>query len=228
MRLLIIEDEKKLALAMKKGLVAEGFAVDIEMSGPAGKRAAEVEDYDVIILDRMLPGGLDGVDICAYWRENGIHTPVLMVTARDVVPDRVRGLQSGADDYLGKPFDFDELVARVRSLLRRPTQFTSNVLSLGDLHVDTSRRVAYCAERELVLSQKEFSLLEYFLRNPNRILSKQELIDHVWDFDATILPNTVEVYVGYVRQKLVKASKATGHKLAAIRTRRGFGYILEI
>jgi len=223
MRILVVEDEHKIATALKKGLEQEQFAVDLAFEGKEGKAFALTEDYDLVILDRMLPGVVDGLEICTALREQGNHVPVLMLTAKDQIQDRVSGLNSGADDYLVKPFAFEELLARVRALMRRPTTATTNILSYEDLQLDTITYQVTRAGQLINLSHKEYSLLEYLMRNPGRILTKDMIMSHVWDYDADILPNTVEVYIGYLRNKIDKPFK----KASLIQTVRGFGYKLE-
>jgi DNA-binding response OmpR family regulator len=221
MRILVIEDERKIALAIKQGLVQEKYAVDIEFDGDSGLGAALAENYDLFIIDRMLPGSMEGVDIAKKIRQEGKQAPILMLTAKAQVRDRVEGLNAGADDYLVKPFSFDELLARVRALLRRPPQAKNNVLKVGDLSLDT---VSYEVKRgpsPIGLSAKEFALLEYMMRNAGQILSKDNIISHVWDFESDVLPNTVEVYVGYLRNKI---DKPFNKKAPLIHTQRGFGY----
>lgn len=222
MRILIVEDEPKIAKAIKTGLIQERFAVDIEPDGDSGLGAALAEDYDLIILDWMLPGEIDGLELCRRLREEDKSTPVLMLTAKDKIPERVGGLNAGADDYLVKPFAFDELLARVRALLRRPAETKGTNLHVDDLNLDT---VSYQVERKgtpIELSSKEFALLEYLMRNAGRVVSKDQIIAHVWDFEADILPNTVEVYIGYLRNKIDRPFKS-GH---LIKTKRGFGYMV--
>ena len=223
MRLLIIEDEHKIANALKEGLSEESFAVDVVYDGREGLNSALYEEYDLIILDRMLPGGLDGVDICRAIREAGKHMPILILTAKDQVRDRVQGLNAGADDYLIKPFSFEELLARVRALLRRPHEDLGDTLQAGDLTLNTVSREVVRAGRQLSLSHKEFALLEYLLRNKGKVLSKNNIMSHVWDFDADILPNTVEVFMTYIRAKIDKPFDGPN----LIRTVRGFGYKVE-
>lgn len=220
MRILVIEDEHKIAGAIKKGLEQEKFAVDIEYDADSGYGAALNEPYDVMIIDRMLPGSMEGAEIARSLREKKIHTPILLLTAKDQVRDKVAGLNAGADDYLIKPFSFEELLARVRALLRRPSQAKSNILAVGDLKLDTTSYDVSRAGKPIVLSSKEFALLEYMMRNAGQVLSKDNIISHVWNFDADILPNTVEVYIGYLRNKIEKPFK--GRPL--LHTLRGFGY----
>jgi DNA-binding response OmpR family regulator len=222
MRILVVEDEHKIAQALKRGLEQERYAVDLAFDGDDGLATAQAETYDVIILDRMLPGK-DGLVVCQDLRKNGNHTPILMLTAKDQIRDRVNGLDAGADDYLVKPFSFEELLARIRALLRRPQETEAAVLAVGDLQLDPALFTAVRSGTPISLSSKEFALLEYFMRNAGRVLSKDAIISHVWDFDADILPNTVEVYVGYLRNKIDKPFSAPN----LIHTRRGFGYTLE-
>lgn len=224
MRLLVIEDEHKIAQALKRGLEQEHYAVDIEFDGEDGLAAAEAEDYDLIVLDRMLPGK-DGMEICKKLRGQGNHTPIIMLTAKDTVTDRVEGLDAGADDYLVKPFSFEELLARIRALLRRPHEAASSVLEVGDLQLDPANFMVTRAGQQIILSSKEFALLEYMMRNAGRVLSKDTIMSHVWDFDADILPNTIEVYIGYLRNKIDKPFK---NSPSLIHTRRGFGYTLKV
>lgn len=220
MRILIVEDEQKLANALKRGLEQESFAVDAVYDGDDGVAYATTEDYDLVILDRMLPGEVDGIGILQEMRNQEINTPVLFLTAKDKIEDRVEGLNVGADDYLVKPFSFDELVARVKALLRRPVDGLPTVLKHGDLTVDTVNYIVTRDGQEIDLSKKEFALLEYMMRNSGNLLTKDNIIQHVWDFDADVLPNTVEVYVGYLRNKIDKP-----YKQHFIKTKRGFGYV---
>ncbi len=219
MRILLIEDEHKIAAAIKKGLEQETFAVDLAYDGNEGYDLASSESYDIILLDRMLPG-MDGMDIATRLRSEKNHTPILMLTAKGQLNDRVDGLNNGADDYLTKPFAFEELLARIKALMRRPKDSTGTVLKINNLTLNT---ITYSVKREdatIHLSSKEFSLLEYLMRHPNQIVTKEQIISHVWDYDADILPNTVEVYVGYLRNKIDKPFKSAN----LIQTVRGFGY----
>lgn len=222
MRVLVVEDEPKIGRAVKKGLEQETFAVDLCLDGDEGLRFALDEPYDLIILDRMLPS-MDGVTVCKNIRAAGNQTPVLFLTAKDKVRDRVDGLNAGADDYLVKPFAFEELLARVRALLRRPSQAISAVLTCNTLSLNMQTFEVTRAGRPVRLTQREFSLLEYLLRHQNRIVTKDTIIAHVWDYDADILPNTVEVYIAYLRNKVDKPFK---NQPPLIHTVRGFGYKL--
>lgn len=221
MRVLIVEDNQKIANSIKKGLEQESFAVDIALNGIKGFDLAATEDYDIIILDLMLPD-MDGMEVCRKLRrEEKISTPILMLTAKNQLEDRVGGLNTGADDYLAKPFAFEELIARIRALARRPKKTLNNTLKTADLKLDSSNQQVSRGGKTISLSKKEFSLLEYLLRNKNKIVSKQTLINHVWDYNADILPNTVEVYIGYLRNKIEKPFK---NKPKLIKTIKGFGY----
>ena len=222
MRVLIVEDEHKIARALKKALEQETYAVDVAFDGDEGHAMATTEPYDIAIIDRMLPGEYDGLGIVKAMRDAKVHTPVLFLSALGSISERTAGLDAGADDYLVKPFALEELLARVRALLRRPTEQQSAVLESGDLRLDT---INYSVERDgktIQLTSKEFALLEYMLRNPGRPLSKEVIISHVWDYDADILPNTVEVYIKYLRNKI-----DVPFKTPLIHTVRGFGYKLE-
>ena len=224
MKLLIIEDERKIARALKLGFEQERAVIEICYDGPSGLASALGDDYDAIVLDRMLPGGMDGVQICEELRRKKVQTPIIMLTAKGQIRDRVAGLNAGADDYLTKPFSFEELLARVRALLRRPQDTVSNALKVGDLELDTIRFTVKRGSTAIELTQTEFSLLEYLMRNFGRVLSKTNIINHVWDFDADVLPNTVEAYVGYLRNKI---DKPFPKKPELIHTVRGFGYKIE-
>lgn len=218
MRILLVEDEVKLGRAIKRGLEQEGYAVDLLHTAEEGQAYAETEEYDVIVLDRMLPGDQDGLDICRKLRQSGNKTPVLMLTARDAVRDRVQGLTDGADDYLIKPFSFEELLARIRALHRRPQDILATELQFGNVSVNTRHKSVTVGGQEVRLSKKEYALLEYLAHHAGQTVSKEQIISHVWNFDADILPNTVEVFVGNLRKKLGDSQ---------IETIRGFGYRLR-
>lgn len=222
MNILLVEDERKIAHAIKQGFHQETYVCESYHDGESGLAAALGSEYDVIILDRMLPG-LDGLEVCKKIREAGVQTPIIMLTAKGQIRDRVAGLDAGADDYLVKPFAFAELLARVRALLRRPHETVTNILQVDDLSLDTVTFDVKRGTTPIRLSQTEFSLLEYLMRNQGRILSKETIITHVWDFDADILPNTVEAYIAYLRNKIDKPFQ-DHPKL--IQTLRGFGYKL--
>lgn len=220
MRVLVVEDSHKIAGSIKKGLEQESYAVDVAYDGQEGLDLASSEDYDMIVLDILLPL-LDGVQVCTQLRAQNIHTPILMLTAKGQLQDKVTGLDAGADDYLTKPFAFEELLARIRALARRPKETIHSVLSLGDLTLDTVKHQVHRAGKLVSLSAKEYALLEYLLRHPQQTLSKDQIIAHVWDYDADILPNTVEVYIGYLRNKI---DKSFPKQPSLIHTIRGFGY----
>ena len=221
MRILIIEDEKRLADSIKKGLNQESYAVDVSYDGNDGFGMAIIQDYDLIILDLMLPG-MDGMEICRKLRnEEKINSSILMLTARGQIKDRVEGLNCGADDYLTKPFAFEELLARIKALSRRPKDSLGTVLSIDDLTLDTISYEVRRAGRSIILSRTEYALLEFLLKNKGKVLSKNQIIENVWDYDADVLPNTVEVYIRYLRNKIEKPFKG---KKPLISTIRGFGY----
>lgn len=222
--MLVIEDEHKIANAIKKGLQQESYAVDVVYDGDDGLASARADEYDLIIVDRMLPGEMDGVGICKTLRSEGNHTPVLMLTAKGAIRDRVVGLDAGADDYLVKPFAFEELLARVRALLRRPQDSLGTTLQVGDLTLDNTSYEVKRGDRVIDLSQREFALLEYFMRNKGRTLSKEMIIQHVWSYDADVLFNTVEVYIGYLRNKI---DRPFDNAPQLLKTIRGFGYKLD-
>lgn len=220
MRILVVEDEHKIANSLKKGLEQEHYAVDVAYDGSSGFDLAASEEYDIIILDRLLPG-IDGAEICNKLREKQIHTPILLLTAKGQIADRVEGLNAGADDYLTKPFAFEELLARVKALTRRPKELIASVLEVGDLSLNTMTYDVKRGGKPIYLSSKEFSLLEYLMRHANKVITKDQIINHVWDYEANILPNTVEVYIKLLRNKVDKPFK---NNKALIQTIRGFGY----
>ncbi len=220
MRILVVEDEHKIAHSLKKGLEQESHAVDVVYDGKSGLDYALSEEYDLVILDRMLPQ-LDGVEVCRKLREQKNHIPVLLLTAKGQVDDRVEGLDAGADDYLIKPFAFSELLARIRALSRRPKQAIATILTCDDLSLNTTT-FEVIRNGKIQLSHKEYSLLEYLLRHKDQVISKDQIISHVWDYDATVLPNSVEVYIKHLRKKI----DGDGQK-PLIHTIRGFGYKLS-
>lgn len=221
MRILVVEDDVKIASAIKRGLERQSYAVDVCNDGEDGLAMATTEEYDLVILDRMLPGS-DGMKILKTMRESSIQTPVLLLTAKDRVLDRAEGLNSGADDYLVKPFAFVELIARVRALLRRPHETQDTKVESNGVELNRDSFIAKRYNKEIELTSKEFALLEYLMNNSGRVVAKEQIIQHVWDYDADILPNTVEVYIGYLRNKIDKAFPKSPN---LINTRRGFGYI---
>lgn len=221
MRILLIEDDIAISRLLKEGLEDESYAVDVAHDGSEGYRTASADEYDVIILDIMLPE-MDGYEVCRALRKDGNKTPILMLTARDAERDIVEGLDTGADDYLAKLFSFDVLLARIRALLRRPNEKLEEILQVGDLKLDPSLKKVTRASQEINLTAKEYGVLEYLMRNKGKVLSKEQIISHVWDFDADVLPNNVELFIMFLRRKIDKPFKS---KL--IHTVSGFGYKLE-
>lgn len=221
MRLLIVEDERTLAEVLARGLREQGYAVDTADDGERGLYFAESEPYDLIVLDIMLPR-LNGHEVCRRLRAARSRVPVLMLTARDSVDDRVAGLDCGADDYLIKPFAFRELLARVRALLRREGLSKDAVLRAGDLELDTSTRTARRGGRAIELTSKEYAILEYFVRNPNRVLSRTQIAEHTWDHGFVALSNVVDVYIRTLRRKL-----GDDRDPRLLRTVRGVGYQMK-
>src|SRR5215212_5645380 len=221
MRILVVEDEHKLAAVIRRGLEEHGYAVDVAYDGDDALGMAEMEPYDLIVLDIMLPG-IDGLTVCRRLRSGRRNMPVLMLTARDTVDDRVAGLDSGADDYLVKPFAFRELLARVRALLRRDGLSKDPVLRLGNLEVDTVTHEVRRDGRPVELTSKEYAMLEYFMRNPNRVLTRTQIAEHVWDYDFMSMSNVIDVYVRYLRRKL-----GDDQEPRLFRTVRGTGYQLR-
>lgn len=222
MRILVVEDERKIARALALALKNEKHAVDICFDGTEAFAMATAIDYDLIILDRMIPGDYDGITLTKKLRNLENKTPILLLTALSSVQDKTHGLDSGADDYLTKPFALDELLARVRALLRRPKTIAENTLKVADLSLDPVLHTVKRSTLEIELTNKEFSLLEYLMRNKNRPVSKEQIIEHVWDFDADVLPNNIEVYISYLREKI---DKPFDKKL--IQTVRGVGYKID-
>jgi two-component system, OmpR family, response regulator len=216
-RLLVVEDEVRLARALRRGLTAEGFVVDVVHDGPAGLRAARHGDYDVVVLDVMLPG-MSGYDVVRSLRTEGLWVPVLMLSAKDGEYDQADGLDYGADDYLTKPFSFVVLLARLRALVRRKLPERPAVLSAGEVQLDPATHEVRVADAPVALTPREYTVLEYFLRNPHRVVSKTELLDHVWDAAEDTDPNAVEVYIGYLRRKLgrevLQTVRGAGYRLA--------------
>lgn len=221
MRILLIEDEHKIARALKRALEQDTFAVDIAYDGDEGYAMATTEPYDAMIIDRMIPGDYDGIAIVKAVREAKIHTPILILTALGSTNDKTSGLDSGADDYLVKPFALEELLARIRALLRRPAEQVSTTLRAGNLSLNTVTFEVKKAGKRIHLTGKEFALLEYLMRNQERPLPKELIIAHVWDYSADVLPNTVEVYIKYLRTKIDQPFNTQ-----TIKTVRGFGYKL--
>lgn len=223
MKILVIEDEQRIATYIKKGLEIKSYVVDLAYDGQEGYDLAASGEYDLIILDIMLPK-LDGVTICQNLRKENIHTPILMLTAKTQIDERIAGLDAGADDYLGKPFAFGELLARLRALTRRRASKISTSLKVGDLVLDPVNYQVTRDGQPINLSKKEFALLEFLMRHQGQILNKDQLVERVWSYDSDILANTVQVYIGYLRKKV---DLCFPKKPKLIKTLRGFGYKIE-
>jgi len=217
-KILVVEDNEKLAENLKQGLVQEGYAVDVIGDGLLAERRILInnDEYDLIVLDRMLPGK-DGESVCLSWRESGIVIPILMLTALDTTDNKVEGLNAGADDYLAKPFAFKELLARIRALLRRPKQTFPDILELRDISINTTSRTVTYKSKPLVLTLKEFMVLEYLMRNAGKVVTRDELYSHAWDFADSSFSNTVDVHIKNLRKKIHDNAKI-------IQTVRGIGY----
>ena len=218
MKILVVEDEHLIANALKKGLEQEHYTVDVAFDGVEGLDLASSGDYDIILLDLMLPK-IDGLEICRQLRNSQNNVPILILTAKSQLEDKIKGLNCGADDYLTKPFAFEELLARIRALTRRPQNTATETLTVGDLSLNLSTYEVIRQNKRISLSSKEYSLLECLMRHSNKILNKDQLIQHVWSYESNILPNTVEVYIRNLRQKIDK-----NYKIKLIKTIRGFGY----
>jgi len=221
MKILVVEDEKKVASFLKKGLEQEYYTVDLAHDGKAGLDLSLSEDYDLIILDIMLPL-LDGITLLKEIRKEKIETPVLMLTAKDAIEDKVGGLDSGADDYLPKPFAFEELLARVRALLRRKEKIKNLIISAGDLTVDTQTHKVKRGDKEIILTPKEYSILEYLLRNKNHVISRMKLTEHVYEYQFDPDTNVIDVYINKLRNKIDKDSDQR-----LLHTIRGIGYMIK-
>lgn len=221
MRLLVVEDDPKLAALVARGLREDAYAVDVAEDGPRALSQTALNRYDAIVLDVMLPG-LDGFGVVQALRSRGIRTPVLMLTARDAVPDRIMGLDAGADDYLTKPFDFGELLARVRALLRRPEQLQASRVTVADLAIDLNSQAVTRDGESIVLTAKEFALLELLARNVDRIVPRTEIVAHVWDDNHDPFTNAVEVYMNRLRGKIDREPWTP-----LLHTKRGAGYMLS-
>lgn len=221
MRILVVEDERRIAAFIKRGLEEEHYAVDVAYDGEEALDWTAVVDYDLIVLDVLLPKK-DGIQVCGHLRAQGNKVPILMLTARDAVEDRVRGLDSGADDYLVKPFAFQELLARIRALLRRSGEVKTTNLQVGDLVLDTLTRRATRGGRVIELTAREYALLEFLMRHPRQVLSRTQIADHVWSYDFITTSNVVDVYVGYLRRNI-----DDGFEVKLIKTVRGVGYKIE-
>ena len=221
MRVLVVEDEVRIADFVSRGLTEEGYAVDIASDGEEALQWADVTDFDVIVLDLMLPGR-DGIDVCRTLRVRGVRTPILMLTARDAVEDRVRGLDSGEDDYLAKPFAFAELLARLRALMRREPTVSESVLQVGDLRFDTTTLEVSYQGVAVELTAKECRLLEYLMRHPNQVLTRTMIAEHVWNYEFDNATNVIDVHVRNLRRKLDEPAP-----VELIQTVRGVGYRIK-
>lgn len=222
MRVLIVEDESRLATLIRRALVEEGHAVDVVGDGEAALSWAASATYDAIVLDVMLPG-MNGIEVCRTLRSRRDYTPVLLLTARDTIADRVQGLDAGADDYLTKPFALTELAARLRALSRRPRVAVDTVITIGGLRLDSARRQVWRDEQEIALPNKEFRILEYLVRNPNRVMTRDMIANHVWDYEFVNATNVIDVHIRQLRRKLDEDGKPS-----LIETVRGMGYRLVL
>lgn len=222
MQVLIIEDEGKIANIVRKGLLEEYYTVDIARDGEEGLEKVSVNAYDFIILDLMIPK-IDGLTVCRSIREKNTTVPILILTAKDDVADKIAGLDAGADDYVVKPFSFAEISARIRALLRRGKKADPVILTIADVSLNPATKTVTRNGKSISLTAREYALLEYFMRNPNLMLSKTQLLDHVWDYQYEGLSNIVETYIKYLRKKL----KVSPHAKELILTKRGIGYILK-
>jgi two-component system copper resistance phosphate regulon response regulator CusR len=215
MRILVVEDELKIANSLNKGLSAEGYVIDVASDGDQAETLMDANSYDLVLLDWMIPGKHDGPALVKIWRDARVQAPILMLTARGTIGDRVEGLDAGADDYLPKPFSFDELLARVRALLRRPKAHNGNVFKVGPISLDVVAKTIMKSGKPVHLTAKEFQLLEYLMRHKGEVVSKDQILDHVWDDEDRVQHNTVETFVATVRKKIGEA---------IIQTVRGYGY----
>lgn len=222
MRILVVEDNPELAQLVHDGLERAGHGVDVATSGETALDAIDDADYDALVLDVMLPG-IDGFEVCRRLRRRTVNTPILLLTARDAVADRVSGLDAGADDYLVKPFAFTELLARLRALARRPPTALAPILTVGDIRLDPSTQQVWRGDEEIELTRREFAVLDYLLRNPGRVLTRAMIVDRVWDYDFPNSTNVVDVHVGAIRRKLGDPAPGT-----LIQTVRGVGYRLAV
>jgi len=220
MKILIIEDELRIVESIKKGLELNGYAVDYTTDATEGYDLAQSEDYGLIILDLLLPG-MSGYDVCQKLREEKNHTPIIILTAKDQLEDKLKGFELGADDYLTKPFAFEELLARVKALIRRPKSIVEQVIKVRNLTLNTNTFEVKRSGRSITLSNKEYAILTYLMENPGKILSKDQIIHHIWNYEDEVLPNTVEVFIRNLRLKLDAPFKK---EKPMIKTVRGFGY----
>lgn len=223
MQILIVEDVEKIANFLRRGLMEESYAVDIAPDGEEALYKFDINTYDCIILDLMIPK-VDGVTVCRKIREKNTHIPILILTAKDAIEDKIVGLDAGADDYMIKPFSFAELAARIRALIRRGKKADPVVLTIENLSLDPAIRMAKRGDKSITLTTREYALLEYFMRHPNKVLTKTEILEHVWDYNYDGLSNIVETYVKYLRKKL----QTNSQDKELIHTMRGSGYILKV
>jgi len=221
MKILVIEDEKKVANFLQKGLKEEQYVVDVAYDGLEGEHLAKTNDYDLILLDIMLPGK-DGIEILKTLRQCQVNIPVIMLTAKEMVEDKIKGFNAGCDDYISKPFSFEELLVRIRAVLRRGGGALSNVITFADLTLDLISHKVIRAGREIELTAKEYTLLEYLVRNPNRVLTRTMIAEHVWDYNYDSFTNVIDVYINYLRNKVDR-----GFDTKLIHTVRGVGYVLK-
>lgn len=221
MKILVIEDEKKVAHFLQKGLKEEQYVVDVAYDGLEGEDLATTNDYDLILLDIMLPGK-DGIEILKTLRRQQINTPVIMLTAKEMVEDKIEGFNAGCDDYISKPFSFEELLVRIRAVLRRGSGPLSNVLTFADLTLDLISHKVIRGDQEIELTAKEYTLLEYLVRNPNRVLTRTMIAEHVWDYNYDSFTNVIDVYINYLRNKVDR-----GFATKLIHTVRGVGYVMK-
>ena len=224
MKILVVEDEQRVAHYIKKGLEMKSYTVDLAYNGVDGYDLATSESYDLIVLDRLLPE-MNGLQVCSRLRNNDVHTPILMLTARDEVHERVSGLEAGCDDYLGKPFAFSELLARIKVLTRRPKVLVDEILMVDDLTLNTNTYEVKRGQNIINLSRKEYDLLTFLLRNRGKVFSKDQLIAEVWPYDSEVLSNTAQVYIRYLRDKI---DRNFPEKIPLIKTIRGFGYTIQL
>jgi len=221
MKILVIEDEKKVANFLQKGLKEEQYVVDVAYDGLDGEHLATTNDYDLILLDIMLPGK-DGIEILKTLRQQQINIPVIMLTAKEMVEDKLEGFNAGCDDYISKPFSFEELLVRIRAVLRRGSGALSNVITFADLTLDLISHKVIRDGKEIELTAKEYTLLEYLVRNPNRVLTRTMIAEHVWDYNYDSFTNVIDVYINYLRNKVDR-----GFATKLIHTVRGVGYVLK-
>lgn len=220
MKILVVEDELKIAKSLERGLTDEGYIVDIVHDGDSAESVSRSTSYDLILLDWMIPGGYDGPSLIKIWRERNNAMPILMLTAKSTIGDKVYGLDVGADDYLQKPYSFDELLARIRALLRRPKEHSGNILKSGAFELDVVSKTSKYNNKPTNLTAKEFQLLEYLLRHKSEVLSKDQLLDHVWEDESRVQHNTVETFIANIRKKI-------GPGEEVIKTVRGYGYKID-